>query len=301
MSGKSGMRKIILLSFFLLAFAVPCFAEPLSLDDETRALCNEIIRGIYADILAVKDKYKELANFDESVIYENQLGIYSIIYQFGSHDPQEKDPRKIPFAFGITIDGIEDETFKPQDGSFNYGFPLLRLKISGYRKKHLLRTQFDIVPLIQTYGKKLAYYEQKEMPLRMLLRPIKNSFKVKEDIEFEVEIKNVTKRHMLVHELNEKTLYFIVNGQEWGVNSEGQSYTSFDDGSTPPEDASKAQQFAQRTTYQGKLILRSGESLKLRFRGASFQKPQEIEIHGTYKMAIEGVYPIAQLKFQVVE
>jgi hypothetical protein len=291
--------KKILVFWFLFIFAAPCFAETLPLDNETRELCNEIIRGIYADILAVKDKYKELANFDETAIYQNQHGIYSIIYQFGSEDPQEKDPRKIPFAFGVTIDTIDEETFKPQDGSFNYGFPLLGLKISGYRKKHLLRTQFDLLPLIQTYGKKLAYYEQKAMPLRMFLYPIKDNFKVREDIEFEVEIKNVTKRHMLVHELNDQTLYFIVNGQEWGVNTEGQ-YTSLENG-LGVQNASAAGQSAKRTSYKGKLILKSGESLKLRFRGASFQKPQEIEIHGTYKMAINGVYPIGQLSFQVVE
>lgn len=289
--------------------------DELIIDEETKKMCNTALINIHRDILKVKSKHKELAEYDKNVLSKNKYGFYTIEYQFGVEDPQEKDKRKTPYAFGLTINGIKDVAFPQQEGSFNLGFSALGLKIEGYQRKHLLRTQYNIFPLIQKYGVKIAWHEQKYLPLRLYLETVKDTYRVREDIEFEVILENITPRHMLVKDLEEKTLYFLFNNAEWGVISSrgtgGESkrariqreYNKRRERAAARRKSgeSKKKPGSKPKKKGGKIILRAGESLIKRFRGESFQQPQEIEIQGIYGMSIKGVKPMGILKIKVAE
>ena len=258
----------------------PVVAEETSgltaMDAQTKEICNQVILQIYQDILSVKSKHKELINFDERVLYENKYGIYALVYEFGP-DAKTEDSRQLPYAFGVTVDKMADTTFPPRPDSFNYSFPLLGLKISGYQKKHLLRTQFDAMPAVKKYGDLLADYQQNFLPLRLELRPVQSVYHVRQDIEFQVILTNVSKRHMIVQTLGSNSLYFHLNDKFWGTSP------------------------ALGATGGNKVILKSGESLQMIFKGESFERPTDLSIEGVYRMSIKGVNPTAALHIKIVE
>jgi len=266
--------KILLLSAFLCLRPAAAAAQSPVLDDATIKICNDIIMNIYYRILEEKPKYEELSDFDEKALYQNPLGIYAIVY----HSSREVDSRqRSPYALGITIDRIGDETFKSTPGSFNFGFPVLGLKITGYQQKHLLRTQYNMLPLIDEFGAVLARHQQEYMPLKLYLRTLKDTYHVREDIEFEVELKNVAKNNMIVKSLGVNSLFFLFNNQFWGTQPSSGDVGGRD------------------------VILKSGESLTMRFKGESFQRPREFEIVCTYAMSIQGVNPSGVLNIRVIE
>lgn len=273
------MKKIVM---FFLAFCIICSTchskEPI-LDEETVELCNQMILNIYYKILEVRDRYKELSDFDETAFFQNKRGIYVIMYESKSVDKRRRG--KEPYAFGVTIDTMDDETFKNKQGAFNFGFPPLGLKISGYQIKHLLRSQYNILPLVEEQGALLADHQQKYLPLRISIRPLKEQFYVKEDIEFEVILTNVSKRHMTVQPLNDKTLFFLFENEFWGT--------------------SPSLKGAQYRSQAMPVILKSGESLSKVYKGESFVRPKEIEIYGVYRMKIDGVNPTTKLKIKIVD
>jgi len=270
------MKRILLILSFLIITTTSFAQEPI-LDAETKEICNKVLLNIYYDISEQKDKYKELMNFGEQALFENKHGIIAIIYKFGKDDENQKDKRKTPYEFGVTIDTMEDVSFSHHLGKFNYGFNLLGLKICGYQKKHILRTQFNILPLINKHGTLLANHQQKYMPLKIFLDSPKDEYSVREDIVFSLTLKNVSKRHMIVKSLGEKTLYFLVNGRSWGTSS------------------------STKKVGGKKVILKAGESIKMHFKGESFQIPQDIIINAYYKMAIKGVYPSTSFKIKIVD
>ncbi len=52
------MKKILTIAFLFLASIAQ--AGELTLDEQTKAVCNKAMLAIYEDILAGKDKYQEL-------------------------------------------------------------------------------------------------------------------------------------------------------------------------------------------------------------------------------------------------
>jgi hypothetical protein len=263
-----------LLPFLLLCFvATSVYAQAPALDEKIKQICNQAILDIYYDILAVKEKHPSLANFDENVMYENKSGLYAIVYQY---EGEATGRNKTRYAFGVTIDKLEDKTFPPQDGYFDYTFPVLGLKFSGYQRRTPGASQYDAFPLIQKHGGPLSDLQQERLPLRLFLRSTKDTYQVREEIEFEVVLKNVSKRHMVVKSLGQETLYFLFNNQFWGTRPFG--------------------------AIQGSesVILKAGQSLTARFKGEGFQVPREIEIYGVYRMGIQGVNPSAVLRLQII-
>jgi hypothetical protein len=266
------MKKILLfMLWFLITTSV--YAQAPALDEKTKQICNQAILDIYNDILAVKEKYPSLAHFDENVMYENKNGLYAIVYQY---DGEATEKNKTRYAFGVTIDRLDDKTFPPQDGYFDYTFPVLGLKFSGYQRRTPGAAQYNALPLVQKYGGPISDLQQEGLPLRLFLRSSKDTYRVREEIEFEVVLKNVSKRHMVVKNLGQETLYFLFNNQFWG---------------TRPFGAIKGSE---------SVILKAGESLTARFKGEGFQIPREIEIYGVYRMGIQGVNPSAVLRLQIV-
>lgn len=272
------MKKLVLTIFFALGLSWAVYAAEdysIKLDPQTKALCNKVIINIYKDILKVKGKYPQLKNFDDKVFYENEYGIYTILYKDTSAEGEgQKNPA---YEFGLTIDGLTDNPFPDKPNTFNFAFPLLGLKFSGYQPKHVLRSQFDVLSVINKNGVLLSDYQQKFMPLQLTLKTLKDTYKIREDIEFEVVLKNVSNRHMVVKSLGIDTLYFVFEDMVWGTSPNTQE-------------------------RGGKnVILKSGESLTLKFKGESFQKPRDIQIYCAYRMSIKGVNPSGTLRVRVVD
>gem|GEM_PF-1509446 len=277
------MKRIVFVSLFLALAVTAVFAKGLVLDDATKEICNRVIVDIYRDILASQKKYKDLAAFSEKCFYENKRGIYAIVYEAPASDKDLSEPnqRKIPYSFGITIEGLEDNTFGQHDGAFAFGFPLLGLKISGYQQRRALRSQFDVLPLIQKYGGALENHQQNYLPLRLVLRPLKETYQVKEDIEFEVVLVNISKRNMLVKPLDRNNMFFYIDDKfagQWLWGDEGQA-------------SSRADQL---------VTLYAGESLRMVVKGESFQYPKEVVVRAVYRMEVENVNPAGELRLRIV-
>jgi hypothetical protein len=272
------MKKAIFAALFAFGLLSAVSAEenyPTRLDPETKMLCNKVMVDIYRDILSAKDKFKQLSQFGEKSLYENKYGIYTIVYKYA---PGEDDPNKAQnYEFGITIDGIDDVTFADKKGAFNLAFPLLGLKFSGYQARHLLRSQYNLMNAINKHGAALSMHQQKYIPLQLTLRALKDTYKIREDIEFEVTLKNISNRHMVVKDLGMETLYFLFEDMVWG---------------TSPNSAKRG---------GGNVVLKSGESVKLKFKGESFQKPRDIQIYCAYRMSIKGVNPAGTLNVKIID
>lgn len=272
------MKKVIVMVLFLFGLFRTAYAEEnyaMKLDPETKAICNKVMVNIYKDILKVKSQYPQLENFDEKVLYENKYGLYTILYKYET--PEGEDQKKVSYEFGLTIDGINDVSFPDRRNTFNLVFPLLGLKFSGYKTKITSRTQYDIAPSINRNGTILSEYQQKFMPLRLTIRALKDTYKIREDIEFEVILTNVSKRHMYVKSLGMATLYFLFEDMVWGTNP------------------------ASKQKGGKNIILKAGESFSLKFKGESFQKPRDIQIYCAYRMSIEGVNPAGTLNVRIVD
>lgn len=248
------------------------------IDPKIIEVSNKIMQDIFAEIKAAQPKYKELSGLSDEHLSKNAQGILVLKYQYApqveSEDPLQQD---LPYAVGLTIEGLEQWTFSARKGMFNYGFPLLNLKISGYQQKHPIRTQFNIDPLVKKYGQILADEQQKLMPLQITIEPSKASFRTDEDVVVDIILKNVSKRHMYVRPLNKETLYFLIDDQYWG--------TKPNEGS--PDEIQK--------------ILYSGEEIRMQYRIGMFPQPKTIHMMCFYRMAIRGVNPFGKTEIPIVK
>jgi len=268
------MKKIILTLFIIFAGINSVHAEttPLKMDESTKQVCNKVIASIYQDILSVKDKYKELSQFDEKVLYENKQGIFALLYQYNESDRQA---RRHPFEFGVTIVGLNDKIFEEYGQyAFYLSFPILGLKFAGFQKSSA-RYNFDLGEIINKNGSLLAEHQQKYMPLQLTLKAEKDTYLLYEPIRFVVELKNTSPRHMRVKTLTDKTLYCVYDNKMWGAVQTQQS---------------QAQE----------MILKSGETTNMVFEGQDFMKPKEFEIFCSYNMTIQGVQPTGHLAVTVL-
>ena len=258
----------ILFCLFFLALSFPVRAENV-LTADAIDLSNAIMHDIFKEIIDRKSSHSELREFSEAHLSKNEHGIYSILYEVGDSSKDDS------FSLGVTINTTDDHQFSGRPGIFNYGFPKVNLKISGFQQKHPLRTQFDLMPLVMKHGMRLAEYQQKFLPLKIEIRPVKDVFQVREDIMFDVVLKNVSKRHMIIKSLGKETLFFLINNQTWGTSPLSGRVGGNDE------------------------VLKSGQETILRIKGESFQKPQVLEITCFYNMSIEGVNPIGKISIEI--
>ncbi len=265
------MKKIffIILSMSLIVPLALCAMPELSPD--AMEISNQVMMDFYQGIIAVKADYPDLQNFGPDNLVKNDQGLYVIRYMYPNPRTGEM------YGFGLTVSAMDVVDFEGEEGRFYYGFPKINLKISGFQKRHALRTQFDVMPMVPKHGIRLAEYQQKFMPLQMRIIPARETFSVAEEIEFDVILENVSKRHMRIKSLGKDTLYFLMNDSVWGTNPlSGQ-----------PGGAD--------------VVLRSGDKVQLRLRGKGFDKPQAVDITGFYGMSIDGVNPMGKAKIVIQE
>ncbi len=305
------MKKIIIFIFVLL-FVGPQFsyAKSRKLDDQTKDLCNQVMVEIFKEIYSLKNKHKELSQFDKKVLLKNKLGIYTIVYKYKEEleYPDGTIEVKVPYSFAVTIDRLKDETFPQRDGSFAYSFPALSLKFAGYQNKRLLRTQFNLLPVLGKHGKVLNDYQQQFLPVRLFIRTSKQEYKVDETVDFAVLLTNVSKANLIMKKLDSETLHFSVNGRIWGVFLEAQNKKTPTDRAEAVRQQLEAKRAARRKQAEAKKdpnqvsgLLESGEAFIINLQGTTFSEPQEVVVEAVYQIPIRGVYPSATFKFKVVE
>ena len=262
-----------LVSALVLTEGMLAFAQAPAVDAETKKIANQVVADIYHDIFAHKSKYPELAQFDESTMFENKQGLYAIVYKY---KPAE-DKKAEVYEFGLTVIDIDTPIFQEQGQyAFDLHLPVLGLKFAGYFKRTVRGKYFDIMGMINKHGVLLADHQQKYMPLQLNLRTEKSVFAVQEAIQFQVELKNTSKKNMWVKEINDSTLYCLFNNRSWGTQAQGASRTK-------------------------DLILKSGESIHRQFVGEKLKEPSEIEIYCSYSLSVKGVKPSGILKVKVTE
>ena len=208
------MKKIFLLSFMVFVSAV-CYAQEGSAADQTKQVGNQIMRNVYNQILAQKDDYQELSLFDEKALSQNKYGFYQIEYRYDyPPDPTQKRKKK-PFEFALTVQEEKDPSFMNKRGYFDFPFPALGLKLAGYQRKRLKRAEFNLLPLIKQNIYLLNDHQQEHLPLKLYIKPLRDTFETRENIEFEVILKNVSKGHKIVKLLDDTTLLFKVDNRFW--------------------------------------------------------------------------------------
>lgn len=247
--------------------------EPV-IDDKARQFCKDIVANIYNEILARKDQYSELADFDENVLYENTDGIYTIVYEYPRPQAAEK---RVSYAMGVSIIGLDNNLFQEQKRVFELNFPLLGVKIIGYQPKYLKESQFDVMPIIRKYTQQLSDFQQRRLPLRLSIEPVKKVCQVGEEILFDVVLKNVGNEHLFVKTLGSSTLFFLLNNARWG---------------TQPSDYSQG---------GDRVILRINDELRVRFKGNAYLHPGKVSIYGVYNVGIKGVKPCARSEITISE
>lgn len=263
-------RFIFLFIFWGSALA---WAQNAAIEPALRDLCNQAMLYVYQDILAVKDRYPELADFNEKSFYENRDGIYAIFYEKKTSSLGGKPS---PYAFGLTIENIKAQTFYGREGVSSFAFSALGIKFSSFQLPPPKRSQFNLRPLINRHGILISLEEQRHLPLRLELKPTKATFELNEPIEFDVVLTNVGKSNIFVKKLNFDMLYFVINNKPWG------------------------KPLTQKVSGGERVTLRQGESIRTRFKGQSYATTGVVEIHAVYRLLVNGVNPFATLKVQIV-
>lgn len=281
-------------------------------------IINEVIKKIYDRIIASKEKYKELAAFDEKCLTMSPGGFLSLHYE--TEVPSRSET--YPFIFKIDVEPLKTPTAKAMadQGYFDYALPLLNLQFSGYVVKHPLRRQFNIQSILEEYAEELVDYQQQFMPLRFMIIAEEKSFKVNKPIYFKVVLINTSEHNILVKSLGKETLFFTLNRSVWGTQFGEAQVLS------PREKArqDRAQQAAQRAqmrellrrqrknqggqtiigprTHVGdKTILHVGEALAIDFSGEGYKRAQDVEIRGIYQLNVKGLRPTGKVTIKIVD
>jgi len=265
------INNIAIISIVFLLFPFSAVAQQTTIDAASKMIANQLIIDIYYDILDRKQSYPELLDFDTTALLTNQHDIFTIIYKATVQDNQ-------PYEFAVTIVMNQDRNFLEKGkNAFNYIFPWLDIKIAGYKINPFPTRLFDVTDIVQKRGNMLWEYQQQFMPLQLELTAAKDSYKPGEDIEFTVSLKNMTKTLYKVNDLSDKTLFFVYHDKVWGARE------------TNPNNKEEG------------VILNPGGSIKKKFTGNAFGKPQEFEIYASYNMAFKGVKPAGKLKIRVAD
>ena len=272
-SRTAGLGGLLCLSGIFLPFF--SYAQELW-DHSTQEVAWRAVRAIYATILEAKPRHQELSAFDERVLSTNPDGVQQILYQYQDPRLSQKDE---PYQLLITIGPLKEKPYpRPEFEARHYGFPLIGARASYFIKRYRRWHHYDLDRAVQE-GLDLLYdHQQRYFPFEVVLRPLKESFKVGERIAFEVTVKNKTNQNLKIKNLGEKTLFFTINGQEWGTKSSVASRPG-----------------------QEEYILGPHDSVSRSFRGDSFRKPGEVEVFCTYHLAYKGILPFGTLRIKIEE
>jgi len=281
------MKKLLLLLFVLLFSVAPLSAEGDSVDPKnneevsinfkTKRAANKFIVSVYKSIEKLKGRYKELEDFDDKALLKNEHGIYSIFYKTKITSGLYKGRY---YGFGVTVTKEDDSNLyeDQSDELFDLSFPLIKMKVYGFKLLYLRTRQLDIENLVMDRADILWDYQQKFMPFELTLEPDKKKFLVYEDIQFTVKLKNKTRRNIKLRDLSDDTLFFLYNNKKWGAHL-----------------------LEPLPTDGLDVILYPGKSISKKFIGNGFSIPKKFSIFCTYNMTYKGVKPSASLEVEVLK
>ena len=264
---------VLIFLFFFFPSKGIIAQQPALLEPSVKKVCNEVVRRIFQAILDVKEKYPELAGFNEESLIQNPDGIDMIRFVGSAGDSGE------PAEFALTIVPIEEQIFKDKEsGRFSYGFSLLRVKIAGYQKGFAKKHPFNLKSFVGEYGSLLLIEQQNYIPLRLAISSAKDVYHIGEDVEFTVTLTNFSSAHLKVKVLDTRTVRFWY-GQEI-LN-------------------------AKEVTAQAKdvkdIIIKAGESVKKSFRFEGFHQPRDYELFASYAFTYQGVNPTNKILLKVIK
>jgi len=192
------MKRMLLIIPILLLTCLIGYCEEINLDNETKRICNQVVTNIYNDILEIKDKYKELEAFDNSVLGKG--GKYNLNSIFYSHNIKELSKGKTEFgdnAFRFSLSIISDEAWQIGIGNgrsfYSLSYPNLGIKlwVSSIQPEPI---QLDLTKEISTIVNKnaqlLKKLNQKCSPLQLTIKSDKDVYGVGESIIVQIELKN---------------------------------------------------------------------------------------------------------------
>ncbi len=293
--------------------------------ENTTTKINSIVQRIYDQAITVKEKSKELVDFDEKCLVKNQDGFLTLTYETQIPSAGGKTT---PYAFKLDVESITAKTYTSHQGYFNYPMPLLDLQFSGYVVKHPLRRQFDVAALVDKLGEELADYQQQFLPLRFMIVPEESTYHIGEPIRFKAVLANVSKTNILVKGLSEETLFFTLNHAFWGTYPDGEPeilspkqirQRQRQEDRQARAEAREAQRKARdierrlkknmglpttigkQTYVKDKIILRAEEALSVDFTGEGYKRAQDVEIRGIYLESTKGLKPTAKVILKIVE
>jgi hypothetical protein len=234
-------QKVLVTFFiFLCCFSYPSWAQGVQLDEELQGVSNRVMLKIYDDLMAMKTENEWLEAFGSDALTQNPFGIYTIEYS-----PDEVANGTKPFAFALTIAPADEQIFDDRyEGVFNYSFELLNVKFTGYVTEFAQGTGFVLEDFLQKHGQIILDEQQRRLPLQLALTAMKETFKINEEIELLLVLKNTSNYHIRTKGLNTETVHFWVDGEllvaDEGVEAE-----------------------------VGEVVLKSGQSFSRSFRIAS--------------------------------
>ncbi len=251
-------------------------AAELSVDQPTRQYIQTVMQHIYDDVIQVKDKYPELANFNESVIRKDANGLDKINYEY--QDPRIKSKNNI-YAFSLEIIGLSEEPAEKEGYHEDHtDYPALKLRFLVYSRKNSLWHRHSVQKVFDKYSDEIFAYQQKYLPIELILTPGQDSFKENEKITVEVMVKNASSRIYDVKDLNNETVYCTLNGSPWGIVK---SPTEF------------------RPAVKD-IRLNPGDTFKRRFVGSGLERPGQVELDCSYNVSYEGIRPEGTSKVTIV-
>ena len=266
------MKKVLIL-IVVLFLSLPAFAQnEVFIKKDTGALCVRVMDEIIAEVISLKIKYDELEDFSEENVTINEYGFKAIEYKYKYRNRNN--------AFGVTIVGLNDKYYKKSQGIlFERKFPLLGVKVQGYQKHFPGRKKFDIQAVADVFSQLIRERQAALLPFKLTVEAEKNIFSTGEDIVFKVTLKNVTRKIMVVKDLNKNTLFFLYNNKEWGASE------------------------IDQTSYNKvkKFTLREGESLEKRFRSKGHLFPRSFNVSCLYVMSYKGVRPFSIMSIIVAD
>lgn len=213
------MKKFILITA-LLVLPLVCFGQELKIDDETKAVCNELMSNIFQDILKIKDKYKQLENFDKSALeFDKNSGLSQISYSYDIIALRKDEHSKLgenPFSFYIRFAPI-DAQFQTVNSYEQLFYPNLKIKFYGSfinQKDDRGNLNSKIYEIVKNHSKLLSELDQSRLPLQLTIKTDKQVYEVGEGIAVELQFKNLSSSDISIK--YDKNSFFNAN---WIVNS----------------------------------------------------------------------------------
>ena len=266
------MKRILSILFFLLALIIAFETKAQELDQDIAALCNKTVQEIYNAILTQKDRYPELSAFNESTLTKNEFGLLQLQYESSFMAADQS------FQFHLTF--LPTETAYPfPEGykTFQLGFPLLDMKLTGFKNKQLKKDQFDISKLIEQFGLPLWDEQQRFNMYHLEIIPDKTTYTVEEEIEFVVRLTNEAETARKFKNLNSKTVRI--------------EYAS--------APAVLSEDFLQNAKKEKERVVFPGKSIETRFRTSGFDTPSDVTIRATYAMTYKSIHPSAKVVIRI--